>query len=80
MLPAVDFDYELELMACKIGEVRTDRRLTPKVMLLERRLPQMSPKLLFSFSRVPAQRACMWHARVYRKLRSLWHPPPTPDP
>jgi hypothetical protein len=80
MLTAIDLDEDSQPMTGEVGEVRTDRRLTPKVMLLERRLPQMSPKLLFSFSRVPAQRARMWHARVYRKLRSLWHPPPTPDP
>ena len=33
MLPAIDFDDNSELMAGEVGEVRTDRRLTPKVML-----------------------------------------------
>jgi hypothetical protein len=81
MLPAVDFDDKLELMAGEIGEVPTDRCLTPKVVLLERRLPQMLPELLFGFGRVTAQEARARHAVVGCTLRSLWHlAPPTPDP
>ena len=80
MLSAVDLKDNFRAMAGEVGEVGTDRCLSPKVELLERRLPQMLPKLPFSFSRVTAQRARTWHALVYRRLRSLWHPPPTPDP
>jgi hypothetical protein len=64
MLPAVDFDDELELMAGEIGEARTDRCLTSKVMLLERELPQMLPELLFGFGGVTAQEARARHAVV----------------
>jgi hypothetical protein len=64
VLPAVGFDDKLELMAGEIGEVRADRRLTPEVVLLERRLPQMLPKLLFGFGRIAAQDARAGHAVV----------------
>jgi hypothetical protein len=64
MLPAVDFNDKLELVAGEIGEVRADRRLTSKVMLLERGLPQMLPELLFSFCGVTAQTARARHAMV----------------
>jgi hypothetical protein len=64
MLPAVDFDDKLELMAGEIGEVRTDGRLASKVVLLEWRLPQMLPELLFGFGRVTAQNARAWYAVV----------------
>src|SRR5882757_5856667 len=81
MLPAIYFNDNSELMSCKIGEVWTDRRLTSKVVLLERRLPQMLPELLFGFSRVTPQDTRARHAPVDRTLRSLWHlAPPTPDP
>ena len=80
MLSAIDFDDDSQLMADEISEVCTDRRLAPKVMLLEWRLPQMLPEHLFGFGRVTAQHASARHALVYRRLRSLWHPPPTPDP
>ena len=81
MLPAIHFNNNSELMAGEIGEVRTDRRLTSKVMLLERRLPQTLPELLFGFGRVTPQDARARHAPVDRTLRSLWHlAPPIPDP
>ena len=64
MLPAIDFNHQLELMAGKIGEVRTDRRLTPEVVLLERRLPQMLPEFLLGFGGVAAQEARARHAVV----------------
>jgi len=80
MLAAIDLKDNFDLMTGEVGEVRTDRRLTPKVMLLERRLPQMLPQLFFGFGGVATQRASAWHALVDGRLRSLWHPPPTPDP
>ncbi len=40
----------------------------------------MLPKLLLGLGRVPTQRAGAWHALVDGTRRSLWHPPPTPDP
>jgi hypothetical protein len=81
MLPAVDLYDNSKPMTCEIGEVGTNRGLAPKVMLLEGRLPQMLPKLLFGFGRVTTQRAGPRHAVVDWTLRSLWHlAPPTPDP
>ena len=80
MLTAIEFDNKSELMTSEISEERADRRLTPKVMLLEWRLPQTLPKLLFGFSRVTTQSASARHAFVDRTLCPLWHPPPTPDP
>jgi hypothetical protein len=64
MLTAIYLDDNLELMAGEVGEVRADRRLTPEMMLFERRLPQMLPELLFSFGRVTTQYACVGHAVV----------------
>jgi hypothetical protein len=52
MLTAIDLDDNSSLMAGEVGEVGTNRRLTPKVTLLEWRLPQMLPELLFGFGRV----------------------------
>jgi hypothetical protein len=80
MLPAIHLDHNSELMTGEVGEVRTDRRLPPKVMRLERRLPQMLPQLLFGIRRVTTQRARAENAVVNGSLRSLWHLPPTPDP
>src|SRR5437899_8776143 len=80
MLAAVDFDDNSRPMAGEIGEVGTDRRLTPKMVFLKRRLPQMLPEFLFGFGRVTAQRASAGNALVNGTLCSLWHPPPTPDP
>ena len=57
MLTAIELDDYLELMTGEVGEVRTDRRLASKMMLLERRLPQMLPQLLFGFGRITAQSA-----------------------
>jgi hypothetical protein len=39
MLAAIDLDDDSNLMAGEVGEVGTDRRLTPKVALLEWGLP-----------------------------------------
>src|ERR1700736_5988113 len=78
MLPAIHFNDNSELMAGEIGEVRTDRRLTSKVMLLERRLPQVLPQLLFGFGRITAQDSRARHAVVgwtRRSLCGIWHPP-----
>jgi len=80
MLTAIEFDDDLQLMAGEVREVRTDGRLTPKVMLPERRLPQMLPKFLFGFGRIATQGSSSRHAVVERTLRCLCHPPPTPDP
>ena len=52
MLAAIQLDHNSQLMTGEVGEVRTDRRLTPEMVLLEWRLPQMLPEFLFSFSRV----------------------------
>src|SRR6266436_5592729 len=80
MLAAVDFDDNSRPMAGEIGEVGTDRCLSPKVVVSKRRLPQMLPKFLFGFGRVTTQRASAGNALVNRTLCSMWHPPPTPDP
>jgi hypothetical protein len=80
MLAAIDLDDNLSLMTGEVGEVQTNRRLTPKVVLFEWRLPQMLPEFLFGFGRITTQRSSARHATVYGTLRSLWHPPPTPDP
>jgi hypothetical protein len=64
MLPAIQFDNNPELMAGEVSEVRTDCRLTPKMMLLERRLSQMLPELLFSFGHVTPQSSRARHAVV----------------
>jgi hypothetical protein len=80
MLSAIDLNDNSELVAGEIGEAGTDRRLTPKMVFLKRRLPQMLPELLFGLGRVTAQGTSARHAPVNRTLRSLWHPPPTPDP
>ena len=47
MLAAIQLDHNSQLMTGEVGEVRTDRRLTPEMVLLEWRLPQMLPELLF---------------------------------
>jgi hypothetical protein len=52
MLSAINLDDNSELVAGEVGEVRTDRRLAPKVTRLEWRLPQMLPEFLFDFGRV----------------------------
>jgi hypothetical protein len=31
MLPAINFDYEPSLVACKVHKIRADGRLTPKM-------------------------------------------------
>jgi hypothetical protein len=80
MLSAIEFDNYSELMAGEVGEVRADRRLASKVMLLEGRLPKMLPKPFFSFSRVATQDASARNPLVDGTRRSMWHPPPTPDP
>jgi hypothetical protein len=80
MLTAIDLDDNFGLMAGEVGEVLTNRRLTPKVVTLEWRLPQVLPEFLFGFGRVTTQRASAANAVVNGSLRSLWHPPPTPDP
>jgi hypothetical protein len=64
MLSAVDLDHYPELMTRKIGKVRTDRRLAPKVVRLEWRLPQILPELLLGFGRVATQGARAWHPPV----------------
>ncbi len=80
MLAAIEFDNYSELMAGEVGEVRTNRCLASKVMLLEGRLPQMLPKLLFGFGRVTMQGTRARNPLVDNTRSSLWHPPPTPDP
>jgi len=81
MLAAIDLNDYFGLMAGEVCEVSTNGRLAPKVMLLERRLPQMLPQLLFSFGRVTTQGPSARHAAVNRTLRSFRHlPPPTPNP
>jgi hypothetical protein len=80
MLSAIEFDNYSELMAGEVGEVRADRRLASKVMLLEGKLPQMLPKLLFGFGRVTTENASARNPLVDNTRSSLWHPPPTPDP
>jgi hypothetical protein len=80
MLTAIDLDDNSNLMAGEVGEVRANRCLTPKVVLPKWRLPQMLPEFLFGFGRVTTQRASAANAVVNGSLRSLWHPPPTPDP
>jgi hypothetical protein len=80
MLTAIYLDDNFSLMAGEVREVRTDRRLTAKMVLLKRRLPQMLPEFLFGFGRITPQRTSARHPPVNRTLRFLWHPPPTPDP
>ena len=80
MLASVNLDDHPQLMTGEISEVRTDRCLAPEMMFVERRLPQMLPKLLLSLGRVATQRAGARNALVNDTRRSLWHPPPTPDP
>jgi hypothetical protein len=80
MLTAIDLDDNFGLMTGEVSEVRTDRRLTPKVVPLKRRLPQMLPEFLFGFGRVMTQCASTGNAVVNGSLRSTWHPPPTPNP
>jgi hypothetical protein len=64
MLPAIELNHYPTLVAGEVGEVRTDRRLTAKVLLFERRLPQALPQLLFGFGRVATQGARAWNAVV----------------
>jgi hypothetical protein len=64
MLTAINLDDNSNSVAGEVGEVRADRRLAPKAMRLERRLPQVLPELLLGFSRVTAQRASTWHTLV----------------
>jgi hypothetical protein len=80
MMTTIDFDGNFSLMSGEVREIRTDRRLPSKVMLLEWRLTQTLPELLFGFSRVTTQRASARNALVNGTLRVLCHPPPTPDP
>jgi hypothetical protein len=71
MLTAIDLDDNSELVAGEIGEVGTDGRLTPKMVFLKRRLPQMLPELLFGFSRITTQRSRAGNAVVDGTLRTL---------
>ena len=80
MLTAIDLDNQAMFMTGEVSEVWTYRRLTPKVMLFERRLPQMLPEPLFGFGRVAPQSPRARDAVVNRTLCRLCHPPPTPDP
>ena len=64
MLAAIQLDHNSQLMTGEVGEVRTDRRLTPEMVLLEWRLPQMLPEFLFSCGGVATQRARARHAVV----------------
>jgi hypothetical protein len=80
MLSAIEFDNYSELMTGEVGEVRTNCCLASKVTLLERRLPQMLPELLFGFGRVTTENASARNPLVDGTRSSLWHPPPTPDP
>jgi hypothetical protein len=80
MLTTIDLNDDFGLMRCEVGEIRTYRRLAPKVMRLERGLPQMLPELLFGLGRVTSQSPGAWHTFVNSRLRSSWHAPPTPDP
>jgi hypothetical protein len=52
MLPAIDLDDNPEFVAREVGKIRTDRRLSPKVVLLERRLSQMLPEFLFGLGHI----------------------------
>ncbi len=79
MLTAVELDNESRFVTGKVSEIRTDGRLTAKMMGLEWRLSQMLPELLLSFGRVATQGARARHAGVNSTLRHLpHHPPPTP--
>src|SRR5258708_30488926 len=80
MLAAINLDDNFCLMTGEVREVRTDRRLPPKMMLLEGRLSQKLPELLFGFGRVTTQGSSAWHAGVNRTRRCLWHAPPPPPP
>ena len=71
MLPAVHFNDNSEVMAGEVSKIRTDGGLTPKVMLLEWRLPQVLPQLPFSLGRIPTQGACARNAMVNKSLCSL---------
>ena len=80
MLTAIEFYDNFSLMTGEVREVSADRGLAPKVMLLERRLSQMLPKLLFGFACVMTQSSRARHAVVNWTPWCLCHPPPTPDP
>jgi hypothetical protein len=71
MLATVDLDDKTKMMAGEIREVRTDRGLTPEMMLLEWWLPQMPPQPFFGFGRVTAQGSRARHTRIYWTRRSL---------
>jgi hypothetical protein len=70
MLPAIHLDDNPELMAGEVGKVRTDRGLTPKVMLLEWRLSQLLPKVLLGLGRVTTQGSSARNALVDGTRRS----------
>jgi hypothetical protein len=55
MLPAIDLDNHFERMTREVAEVNANRRLTPKMMLLEWRLPEMLPQTLFRVRHVTAK-------------------------
>ncbi|WP_246669585.1 hypothetical protein [Bradyrhizobium sp. KBS0727] len=80
MLTAIYLDDDPGPMRCEVGEVRTYGGLAPKVMRLERRLPQVLPQLLLGLGRVATQGSGARYAPVDGTLCSLWHAPPTPDP
>src|SRR5437879_2410426 len=80
MLTAIDLDDYPSLMRREVREIGTYGGLAPKVMRLERRLPQMLPQLLLGLGRVATQGPGARHALVDGTLHSLWHAPPSPDP
>ncbi len=54
VLTSVDFDDEPQFVARKIREEGTDRRLSTKMMRLERLMAQMLPKLFLGLCHAPA--------------------------
>src|SRR5580700_10643044 len=81
MLPAIDFDNHLERMTCEVAEIRTDRRLAPKVCSLNGGCRKRCHRR-FSASVISRRsaRARGTRASGNEGLPMFIHPPPPPPP
>jgi hypothetical protein len=72
VLAAVDFDHQSQPVACEIGEIPPDRRLTTEMRVVERQASQMPPELSLRIGHAAAKRSCSRDAPV-RLVWFLWH-------
>jgi hypothetical protein len=81
VLPAIEFDHKPGSVARKVSEVRSDRRLPPKMRAVDLDTAQMLPQRRLGIGRLTPHRAGAWHTAVTVSFaRGLLQVPSTPDP